>query len=315
MGFEALLGNARLKENLTASLRRGQLSHFYLISGPTGAGKKTLAKLLAAGAMCQEAEKPCLQCPACRKVLHDAHPDVFALRDPEHKTVPVRMVRDLREDVFIRPNEGTKKVYIFPQELGTEGQNALLKILEEPPAYGLFLLISENPEKILTTVRSRCVELPMAALPEDVLIRELSRRYPKADPEAVSAAAFRSGGWLGQAQTLLEEGTDHSPQTKAFLQAFSRRDVLQLVATLVKMEKWGREEVIRELNTWIQLLQSALTSRSQKKGADPLAQALGNARTQADILKAVQALQKATLYARGNVSVAAVSGWLQWQLR
>ena len=69
MGFESLLGNERLKENLSRSIDRGRISHFYLISGPEGAGKHTLAKLLAAAILCKGAERPCGTCPACRKVL------------------------------------------------------------------------------------------------------------------------------------------------------------------------------------------------------------------------------------------------------
>ena len=74
MGFESFLGNARLKENLTASLARGNISHFYLISGPKGSGKHTLAKLLACAILCRGTEKPCETCDPCRKVLSGNHP-------------------------------------------------------------------------------------------------------------------------------------------------------------------------------------------------------------------------------------------------
>ena len=166
MGFETLLGNSRLKENLTGALRQGRISHFYLISGPMGSGKKTLARLLAAAMQCQGEEKPCLSCKDCRKTLQNTHPDVIWAEDTEHKTVPVRIVREMRESMFVRPNEGQRKIYIFPQELGVEGQNTLLKVLEEPPSYGAFLLLTDNPEKLLPTIRSRCTELSLQALTE-----------------------------------------------------------------------------------------------------------------------------------------------------
>ena len=116
MGFESLLGNARLKDNLTAALQQGKTAHFYLISGPQGSGKHTLASLLAAAMMCQQPQRPCCRCAACRKVLDRVHPDVITVEDPEHKAVPVRIIRQMRDDVFIRPNEGNHKVYIFPRK-------------------------------------------------------------------------------------------------------------------------------------------------------------------------------------------------------
>ena len=156
MSFETFLGNDRLKKNLAESLAKGRISHFYLISGPQGSGKRTLAKLLSAAILCRESRKPCLRCLPCRKILEGNHPDCITVEDPDHKNVAVKIVRQIREDVFIRPNESDHKIYIFPQELGIEGQNALLKILEEPPKYGVFLLLSDNPNKLLPTVRSRC---------------------------------------------------------------------------------------------------------------------------------------------------------------
>ena len=142
MGFESFLGNGQVKENLRRSLSNNRISHFFLISGPAGSGKHTLARHLAAAILCQASEKPCLSCPVCRKVMSGVHPDFITVEDPEHKAVAVKIVREYREDIFIRPNEAEHKIYLFPQELGIEGQNALLKIQEEPPSYGVFILLT-----------------------------------------------------------------------------------------------------------------------------------------------------------------------------
>ena len=93
MAFDTLLGNDRLKQNLAESLAKGHISHFYLISGPEGSGKHTLAKLLAAAILCQEKRKPCLRCNPCRKVLENSHPDFITVDDPEKKTVTVDLIR------------------------------------------------------------------------------------------------------------------------------------------------------------------------------------------------------------------------------
>ena len=315
MGFEALLGNEQLRQNLHSSIGRGRISHFYLISGPAGSGKHTLARLLSAAILCASEEKPCNACTACRKVMADTHPDVITVTDPEHKNVAVKIVRQIREDVFIRPNEGTHKIYIFPQELGVEGQNALLKILEEPPSYGVFMLLADNPEKLLPTIRSRCTELALTALPTNILRRELSSRFPEADLAALDAAIERSGGYLGQAITLLESGTEEDSQTQSFVRGFATRDTMALLQALVPMEKWKRDQLIPVLTRWTELLHGAMLCRSGMKALAPAARELGSARDSAELMQAITHIQKAITYAQGNVSVAAICSWLSWVLR
>ena len=315
MGFEGLLGNKRLKENLTNSLKNNHISHFYLISGPIGSGRHTLAKLLAAAILCKDEEKPCLRCPACRKVMADSHPDFITVDDPEHKNVAVKIVREAREDMFIRPNESSHKIYLFPQELGIEGQNALLKILEEPPSYGVFVLLTDNPEKLLPTVRSRCTELALTGLPDNVLRGALTREFPEAEPEAISAAIARSGGYLGQARELLSGGNTLPPQTEGFLTAFAAKNALLLTQTLVPMEKWKRDQLIPMLEQWVTYLEEALSCRSGGKALHPLTREVAVRRTPQDIMSAILHLKKATEYAAGNVSPGAICGALAWQLR
>lgn len=314
MGFEGLLGNERLKENLRVSVGRGRISHFYLISGPYGSGKHTLAKLLSAAILCHGGEKPCLRCSACRKVMGDNHPDCITITDPEHKNVAVKIVRDARADMYVMPNESDRKIYIFPQELGIEGQNALLKVLEEPPAYGVFILLSDNPEKLLPTVRSRCTELSLQALPEKILEQALKQEFPEADEESLQAAISRSGGYLGQAKALLTEGAV-SPQTEQFAKSFAKRDTLGLLQVLVGMEKWKRNQAIEQWRSWLQLLQSALACQAGQKALSPLAREVSENRSAAELMQAVALLQKMLEYAQGNVSVAAICGHLQWTLR
>lgn len=315
MGFEALLGNERLKEYLSASLKNNRISHFYLISGPTGSGKHTLARLLASAVLCRGQEKPCGACLPCRKVMEGNHPDFITVADPEHKNVAVKIIRDAREDAFICPNESEHKIYMIAQEMGVEGQNALLKILEEPPTYGIFLLLADNPEKLLPTVRSRCVELKMSALPENILKDALKREFPDATQEDIAAAAARSGGFLGQAKNLLQKGLSANPQTQKFGECFAAKDNLGLLQTLVPMEKWKRDALIEELNSWIELLTEALSCRAGMNAANELARRISQSRSGTEIRQALNELQKCLEYAHGNVSAAAICGWLTWALR
>ena len=315
MGFESLLGNDRLKANLTESLAKGHISHFYLISGPEGSGKRTLAKLLSAAILCRGSRRPCLCCAPCRKVMEGNHPDVITVTDPEHKNVAVKIVRQIRDDMFIRPNESDYKIYLFPQELGIEGQNALLKILEEPPKYGVFILLTDNPEKLLPTVRSRCTELKLLSLPETVIRSQLRRDFPDAQEADIAAAIARSGAFLGQARALLESGGQLPPQTADFVAAFAGRDSLKLTQTLVPMEKWNRDTLIPMLHSWLELLESALASRSGVQAVSSHARILAQARTAEELYEGSVHLRKALEYARSNVSPGAICGWLAWELR
>lgn len=315
MGFEALLGNERLKENLTGSLRRGHISHFYLICGPEGSGKHTLARLLAAAILCGERNSPCGHCNVCRKVFEGNHPDFITVTDPEHKNIAVKIVREIRDDMFIRPNEAEHKIYLFAQDMGTEGQNALLKVLEEPPRYGVFMLLTDNPEKILPTVRSRCTELNLTALPEAVLRPALQQRFPDVSAEDLTAAMNRSGGFLGQAVEILESGEAVSPQTVAFAESFAARDVLALTGLLVSMEKYKRDQLLEVFAQWLEVLEAALADRSGMSAASAQARQLSTARSAQELFDAIRNLKKASTYAAGNVSPAAVCGWLVWTLR
>ena len=317
MGFSPLLGNDRLKNNLTAALESGKAAHFYLISGAPGSGKRTLTRLLTAALQCESGEKPCLSCNACRKAMASTHPDIITIDDPEKKHVPIDLIRDACADLYIRPNEGRKKIYIIPraQDLRVEAQNALLKSLEEPPQYGVFILISDNPEKLLTTIRSRSVTLQLNALPEDTLRSALKEQFPDTENAIIDAAIARCGGYLGQAIDLLKNGTDLYPETEAFLDAFLRRDALALIQVLVPMEKYKRDKLIPVLEQWAVLLQQALASRVGGKALLPQAENLGNIRDPKDVRNGLLAVQKSIEYAKGNVSCAAICGWLAWTLR
>ena len=158
----------RIREAAT----RGTLSHALLLTGPKGSGKGELARgdrmaaacFAAAALECTGGEsRPCGVCPACRKVLAGIHPDVITVRDPDHKNIAVDVVRAIRADAYIRPNEGRRKVYVFPDcaLLTEQDQNVLLKVVEEGPPYAAFLFCAENAAVVLQTLRSRCVELKL----------------------------------------------------------------------------------------------------------------------------------------------------------
>lgn len=157
-------GTLRIRE----AAGRGTLSHALLF---TGSGDRVgLARYAAAAMECAaDRGQPCGVCPACRKVGGDIHPDVITVRDPDHKNIAVDVVRAIRADAYIRPNEGRRKVYLFPDcaLLTEQDQNVLLKIVEEGPPYAAFLFCAENPSQVLQTLRSRCVEVKLRPAAEE----------------------------------------------------------------------------------------------------------------------------------------------------
>ena len=179
----------------------------------------------------------------------------------------------------------------------------------------MFILLSENPETLLPTVRSRCTHLQMQALPEEILRPALQNAYPDAAASDLEAALWRSGGFLGQALTFLEEGARLSEQTEGFVQGFAYREPLQLLRVLTPMEKWKRDQLIPTLSQWLLLLQQALSCRSGAPAATDAARTLAQQRSPKELLESIRHLQKAIEYAQSNVSPAAVCGWLKWVLR
>lgn len=172
--------NSILARTVRRAADEGRLSHAVIL---TGRGDLTAAaRFIAAAHVCQEADRPCLHCRHCRKVLEGVHPDVLTVQDTEHRELTVEAVRALRKDVYIRPNEAERKVYILRdcRQLNERDQNVLLKIVEEGPPYAAFLFCADSPAALLETVRSRCVTLRYdegSELPMDARASELCRAF------------------------------------------------------------------------------------------------------------------------------------------
>ena len=142
------------------SLWGKSLSHAILLSGGNGESRKEAAQAMAAALVCcgEEKKRPCGVCPHCRKVHGGIHPDVITVEGEGGKPINVSQVRTLRADAYVRPNEAERKVYVLidADKMNDSAQNAMLKLLEEGPAYAAFLLLAEHGGRLLNTVKSRC---------------------------------------------------------------------------------------------------------------------------------------------------------------
>ena len=316
MQFDTFLGNDGLKERLAAALQKDRLSHCYLLTGPEGSGKKTLSRLLAAAMQCEDApdRRPCLRCSACRKVLSGSHPDVITVeKRKDRKTMGVDVIRQTCQDLYIRTNEGRKKIYIFPEgkDITPQAQNALLKGIEEPPSYGVFLFLARQADHMLETIRSRCAELKLSPLPTDLLERELAKRCPDKDPQVRRDAALRSGGFLGQAEQLLNrEAESLSPQAVALLNAYAGKDRSGLITACFALERQKREALLEIFPQCRRMLSYALSA----PGLHPVARALSRGRSRSELTAAAQIFAQAISLLQANVSPAHTCGNLMISL-
>ncbi len=197
--FETLLSNKNMKDALTYSLKTGTVLHAYLFCGPDGSGKKTAAKAFAAEIIGDS-----------EKVMRDSHPDVIYLRPEEDKsTIAVDAVRDMRADAFITPTEAQKKVYIIDRadQLNDHGQNALLTILEQPPSFCVFVLLSENREKILPTVISRCSVYEMEYVSDIDGANLLQKEFANESIDSLKTYMRASQGNIGLAKRMIADAT------------------------------------------------------------------------------------------------------------
>lgn len=313
MKFGSFYGNDSLKQRLSATVAGGKLPHSFLLCGPEGSGKHTLATLIAAAFQCTgSGEKPCGHCTACKKVFAGIHPDVITIDDPSKKSVSVRLVRGLQAEIIVAPNEGSRKIYLLPraQDMTDEAQNALLKIMEEPPSYGVFLLLTTNPDAQLPTIRSRAVELSLAPLPGKEIVRLLQEQFPDQPTDAYRSAVLRSGGYLGQAMELMKDSTQQDPQTEQFVRAVCSRSALALAELLVPLEKTKRDQFIPLLTQWHLITEQALSVQAGMPAFMGAARTLAAARSGADLLRIVRTLEQARRQAEDNVGVAHICGAL-----
>ncbi len=240
MSFSDFHGNAETVHRLRDMLARERFPHAVILSGARGAGKYTLALMLAQALNCQSPTVTdglpdfCGQCPNCRRIAQSAdfdarfaqaveareglretdkkdtrlfvqtHPDVLIVPpDPPQMMIKVDQVRRVIETIYYRPAEARERVYIFTDSaFMKEAANSLLKVLEEPPEFATIFLLSENPGELLPTIRSRSMVFPLAAVPVQEIESYLAKQRPEWKPQQRALVARLSEGALGRARSF-----------------------------------------------------------------------------------------------------------------
>ncbi|MCR5094926.1 MAG: DNA polymerase III subunit delta' [Lachnospiraceae bacterium] len=201
MRFSEIIEQQQLKDHVQHALRTGRVSHAMLFSGDEGMGKKMFARTFAQAILCENRQdaggmiEPCGECHSCVMAMAGTHPDLRELVH-EKATYGVDEIRSqLVSDIELKPMHGDYRIYIIPEADGMNpaSQNALLKTLEEPPAYAVIMLLAERPQALLQTILSRTVELPLRPVHDEAIERFLMEKQRVPDYRAHECAAFAAG--------------------------------------------------------------------------------------------------------------------------
>jgi len=209
--FEELVGQEFVVTTLTSSVRQGRIAHAYLFSGPRGVGKTSAARILAKALNCEQGptQTPCGVCSSCTEIAQGRSLDVLEIDGASNTSV--NDIRDLKDEVLFAPNAGRYKIYIIDEVhmLSTSAFNALLKTIEEPPPYIVFIFATTEVHKVPATIRSRCQQFNFRLIaPEQIkqLLRAaVEEMSVTADEQALFWMAKEATGSLRDAYTLLDQ--------------------------------------------------------------------------------------------------------------
>ena len=238
--FKDILVHEQIKEHFQNAAAIGKVSHAYILSGEAGMGKKTLANAFAMTLLCEEEGKePCMHCHACKQVLSGNHPDLIYVTHEKPASMGVDDIREqINDTIMVRPYSSQYKIYIVDeaQKMTVQAQNALLKTIEEPPAYAVIMLLTTNPDAFLQTILSRCVQLKLKPLKDSVVKTYLEEKLQVKDIQAEIYSAFARGN-LGKAI--------HLAQSEDFKMMYE--EILRLLKEIKDMDISQLLDVIRKL--------------------------------------------------------------------
>lgn len=204
-GFHDILGHEQIIAHLQNAIEEDKVSHAYIFNGPEASGKMMFAEAFAMALQCEgEGKRPCLECRSCRQAADHNQPDIIYVSHEKPNTIGVDDIRtQINNDIDIKPYSSRYKVYIVDeaQKMNQQAQNALLKTIEEPPAYAIILLLTTNADSFLQTILSRCITLNLKAVKEDKIKEYLMKHYQIPDYQADICAAFSQGN-VGKAIQL-----------------------------------------------------------------------------------------------------------------
>ena len=253
-GFSEILGHEQIIEHLQNAIKLQKVSHAYILDGEEGAGKNMLARAFAQTLQCERGgTEPCGECHSCKQAMSGNQPDIITVTHEKPASIGVEDIRgQLCGDIQIKPYSSPYKIYIVDEaeKMTVQAQNALLTTIEEPPAYGVIMLLTTNADAFLPTILSRCVTLKLRPVKNEIIRPYLMEKYHIPDYQAEVCTAFARGN-VGKAERLA--------QSEQFAELKSH--LLHLLRHLRDMEVYELTEAVRsaseyktEINDYLDLM-------------------------------------------------------------
>ncbi|MCR5778774.1 MAG: DNA polymerase III subunit delta [Lachnospiraceae bacterium] len=235
--FYDIIGQKQIAEHFQHAIKSGQISHAYILDGEEGTGKRFISLIFATALQCEKGgENPCGECHSCKMALSGNHPDIVMVRHEKPNIISVDEIRtQIVSDVLIKPYSSPHKIYIVPDAtmMTQQAQNALLKTLEEPPAYAIIILLTDNKEKLLSTLLSRSLSLSIKPV-RNSLIKEYLEKNTSVDKYRLQLAAAFARGSIGRAIKLAEDEEFEELKTT-------------VVSVLERIDDYGMSEIMDAL--------------------------------------------------------------------
>lgn len=208
MKLTNFIGNEKVIDRLSKLMESGRFPHALIIEGEEGIGKKTLAKDIASALVCRGNDKPCGECSQCKKAIGAIHPDISEyIPAGTANSFHVDTVRNIINDAYVQPNEADYKIYILANAhcMNQNAQNAMLKILEEPPKYVVFILTTNSKSALLSTVLSRSVCVSLEGVDIERAANYITSHCENVDYNTAKKTVETFNGNIGKAIDSLQD--------------------------------------------------------------------------------------------------------------
>ena len=243
MYFKNIVGHEDIIRHFRSSIEMDKISHAYIINGEVDSGKKLLARAFVATLQCEEGGlEACGKCKSCVKYVSGNHPDIVTVTHEKPNIISVEEIRNqVIEPISTKPYESKYKIYVIPDAhlMNAQAQNALLKTIEEPPEYGIIILLTANLSKMLETVLSRCIVLNTKPIRERDMLQYLMKEMGLTEEKAYFCLDFAQGN-LGKAIKLAtnSEYVQVIDSVVAVLKKIQDMDVDDLAFAMEQIDKF-----------------------------------------------------------------------------